>query len=94
MMAGPNLKKIPFIFLLLTVSEIISTISHNRIDRALFICRYLPVFSLRMIYNSSFFPDLTTLLYRRQRYDLIQIFKIVNGLEDIDSESFLHLTII
>ena len=32
--------------------------------------------------------NLTTLLYRRQRYDLIQIFKIVNGLEDIDSERF------
>lgn len=34
--------------------------------------------------------NLPTLLYRRQRYDLIQIFKIVNGLEDIDSERFFQ----
>ena len=32
--------------------------------------------------------NLPTLLYRRERFDLIQIFKIVNHLEDIDSSKF------
>ena len=47
--------------------------------------RILPVGSYQDRLRSL---NLTTLLYRRQRYDLIQIFKIVNGLEDIDSERF------
>lgn len=32
--------------------------------------------------------NLPTLLYRRQRYDLIQIFKIINRIDDIDSSKF------
>ena len=32
--------------------------------------------------------NLSTLLYRRQRYDQIQIFKIVSGVEDIDVDTF------
>ena len=32
--------------------------------------------------------NLSTLLYRGQRYDQIQIFKIVSGVEDIDVDTF------
>ena len=32
--------------------------------------------------------NLPTLLYRRQRFDLIQIFKIINGFDNIDTDKF------
>ena len=32
--------------------------------------------------------NLPTLLYRRQRFDVIQIFKIINGVDDVDPEKF------
>ena len=32
--------------------------------------------------------NLHTLLYRRQRFDLIQIFKIINGFDNIDVSKF------
>ena len=34
--------------------------------------------------------NLSTLLYRRQRYDQIQIFKIVSGVEDIDVDTIFY----
>ena len=34
--------------------------------------------------------NLPTLLYRRRRFDMIQIFKLVHGLEDINSSSFFE----
>jgi hypothetical protein len=32
--------------------------------------------------------NLPTLLYRRQRFDLIQIYKIINGFDNVDPDKF------
>ena len=35
--------------------------------------------------------NLSTLEYRRRRYDIIQVFKIIHEIDDIDMSKFLHL---